>query len=294
MFNALPMLQNSIAATSQAMTLLSSDAQAFQTDGYKQSRYSFASIFNSEVQSVGGRSGRYGGSHNQTMSQGITLIPMGYDMSQGGIKTAGPLNSAINGQGFFILNGENSSQHLLTRASDFIFAADGSLIDVFGRRVKGYKMVNGKPDKSELVDIKLDPDKFNLADVGFEENGILMTNYQARKLAKDDGETIENFPEGEQTFQLALANVPNPSQMEQGQGNTFVTTLKSGNVTFYGVSDEENLGNVVGGSSESSNVNPAETTIIGIQLQRGYNATQAALTMTNRFLTQIMEVAGKA
>ena len=49
--------------------------------------------------------------------------------------------------------------------------------------------------------------------------------------------------------------------MEQGQGNTFVTTLKSGNVTFYGVSDEENLGNVVGGSSESSNVNPAETTI---------------------------------
>ena len=294
MFNALPMLQNSIAATSQAMTLLSSDAQAFQTDGYKQSRYSFASIFNSEVQSVGGRSGRYGGSHNQTMSQGITLIPMGYDMSQGGIKTAGPLNSAINGQGFFILNGENSSQHLLTRASDFIFAADGSLIDVFGRRVKGYKMVNGKPDKSELVDIKLDPDKFNLADVGFEENGVLMTNYQARKLAKDDGETVENFPEGEQTFQLALANVPNPSQMEQGQGNTFVTTLKSGNVTFYGVSDEENLGNVVGGSSESSNVNPAETTIIGIQLQRGYNATQAALTMTNRFLTQIMEVAGKA
>ena len=49
---------------------------------------------------------------------------------------------------------------------------------MFLTRVKGYKMVNGKPDKSELVDIKLDPDKFNLADVGFEENGVLMTNYQ--------------------------------------------------------------------------------------------------------------------
>jgi len=35
-------------------------------------------------------------------------------------------------------------------------------------------------------------------------------------------------------------------------------------------------------------------TVTGIQLQRGYNATQAALTMTNRFLTQIMEVASKA
>tara|TARA_A100001015_G_scaffold274948_1_gene331781 strand:- start:4597 stop:5481 length:885 start_codon:yes stop_codon:yes gene_type:complete len=294
MFNAIPMIQNSISATSQAMELLSADAQAFQTDGYKQTRYSFASVFNREVQSMGGRYGRYGGGHNQTMSQGVTLIPMGYDMSQGGIKTAEPLNAAINGQGFFILQAENSSQHLLTRASDFIFAADGSLMDIFGRKVKGYKMVNGQPDKSQLVDIKLDASTDNLADVGFEENGILTSNYQARLSARSNGESIENLPEGNQLFQLALGFVGNPAQMTQGQGNTFSTSLKSGSISFYGVSSEQNLGNVIGGSSESSNVNPAETTIVGIQLQRGYNATQAALTMTNRFLTQIMEVASKA
>ena len=294
MFNALPMLNNSIQATSQAMTLLSADAQAFQTDGYKQSRYTFSSIFNSEVRSIGGRFGRYGGANKQTMTQGITLIPMGYDMSQGGIKTAQPLNAAINGQGFFILQAKNTSQQLLSRASDFIFAADGSLIDVFGRKVKGYKMVNGKPDKSQLVDIKLDPTSTNLSDVGFEQNGILTSNYQSRKAAQDNGSSIDQLPEGTQEYQLALANVPNPSQMSQGQGNTFSTTIKSGSISFYGVSSEENLGNVIGASSESSNVNPAETTIVGIQLQRGYNATQAALTMTNKFLTQIMEVAGKA
>ena len=294
MFNALPMLQNSISATSNAMTLLSADAQAFQTDGYKQTRYSFASVFNREVTSMGGRYGRYGGAQNQTMTQGITLIPMGYDMSQGGIKTAKPLNAAINGQGFFVLQAENSSQHLLTRASDFIFASDGTLMDVFGRKVKGYQMVNGAPDKTQLVDIKLDPNTTNLADVGFEENGILMTNYQAREAARSNGDSIDQLPEGTQLFQLGLAFVGNPGQMTQGQGNTFMTTLKSGAISFYGVSSEQNLGNVIGSSSESSNVNPAETTIVGIQLQRGYNATQAALTMTNRFLTQIMEVAGKA
>ncbi len=294
MFNALPMLNNSISATSQAMTLLSADAQAFQTDGYKQSRYTFSSIFNSEVQSVGGRFGRYGGANNQTMNQGITLIPMGYDMSQGGIKTAQPLNAAINGQGFFVMQAENSSQHLLSRASDFIFAANGTLIDVFGRKVKGYKMVDGKPDKSQLVDIQVDPTSTNLSDIGFEQNGILTSNYQSRKAAQDNGTSIDQLPEGTQHYQLALAYIPNPSQMEQRQGNTFTTTIKSGNISFYGVSSEQNLGNVIGGSSESSNVNPAETTIVGIQLQRGYNATQAALTMTNKFLTQIMEVAGKA
>ena len=82
--------------------------------------------------------------------------------------------------------------------------------------------------------------------------------------------------------------------MELSQGNAFTLTLRSGEVSYYGVSEEFNLGSVVGASAESSNVNPAEVTVTGIQLQRGYNATQAALTMTNRFLTQIMEVAGKA
>ncbi len=294
MFNAIPMIQNSIQATSDAMAILSSNAQAFQTDGFKQAMYSFSSIFNQEMHSVGGKHGRYGGSYSQNISQGVTLINMGYDMSQGGIKTAQPLNAAISGAGFFVLQDPNATQHLLTRASDFIFAADGSLIDVYGRKVKGYKMVNGAPDKSQLVDIVLDPNTTNLADVGFETNGVLTSNYAARKAAQNNGAESEEIPEGTGFYQLALAYVGNPAHMTQRQGNTFTTSLKSGDISFYGVSNENVLGSVIGGSSESSNVNPAETTIVGLQLQRGYNATQAALTMTNRFLTQIMEVVGKA
>ena len=294
MFNTLPMLQNSISAISDAMSTLSADAQAFQSDGYKQTRYTFASIFNSEVKSIGGQYGRYGGASRQTISQGVTMIPMGYDMSQGGIKTATQYNAAINGQGFFILQNENSMKHFLTRASDFIFAADGSLVDIFGRKVKAYRMNNGVVDKSEMVDISVDGDQYNLSDIGFEDNGILITNYAARETARESGSSEDELPEGEELFQLALAYVPNPGQMDRGQGNSFTTNTKSGSVSYYGVADEAALGSVVGGSSESSNVNPAETTIVGLQHQRGYNATQAALTMTNRFLTQIMEVAGKA
>ena len=155
-------------------------------------------------------------------------------------------------------------------------------------------MVNGVADKSELVDIQLDPDTYNIADVGFEDGGILTTNFQAREAAQENGDSESALPEGEETFQLALGFVPNPSQMQSGQGNTFTTNLKSGSISYFGVSDEQSLGNVLGASAESSNVNPAETTIVGIQLQRGYNATQGALQMTNKFLTLIMEVAGKA
>ncbi len=293
MFNALPMLQNTITATADAMSILAADAQAFQTDGYKQNRYTFSSVFNQELTGMGGRSNRNGGVRStQGLSQGITLIPMGYDMSQGGIKAAGQYNAAISGQGFFILQNENSNQQLLTRASDFIFAADGTLVDVFGRKLKGYKVTNGVADKSAMVDIKLDPETYNLTDVGFEDGGILTSNYTARQAAMNSG-TDEPIPEGEETFQLALAYVPNASQMDQSAGNTFKTNLKSGSVSYYGVADEQAFGSVIGASSESSNVNPAETTIVGIQLQRAYNATQGALTMTNKFLTQIMDIAGK-
>ena len=294
MFNTLPMLQNTISATSDAMSTLSADAQAFETDGYKQTRYTFASIFNSEVKSIGGQYGRYGGATNQTISQGVTLVPMGYDMSQGGIKTASPLNAAINGQGFFVLQNENSTKNYLTRASDFIFAADGTLVDIFGRKVKGYAMKDGVVDKSALVDMKVDPNITNLSDVGFESDGVLMSNYQARASARESGDPEEELPSGTALFKLGLAFVQNPGQMDRGQGNSFTTTSSSGPITYFGTSDEQSLGEVIGGSSESSNVNPAETTIVGLQHQRGYNATQAALTMTNRFLTQIMEVAGKA
>jgi flagellar hook protein FlgE len=291
MFDALPMLQNSIGATSDAMSILSANAQAFQTNGYKQSKYTFASVFGKRLEALGTRYSRFGGAHSQNVSQGITLVPMGYDMSQGGLKVGGPLDSAVNGQGFFILQAQNSAKYMLTRASDFIFAADGTLIDIFGRKVKGYKMVDGVADKSELVNITV-PEGSDLADVGFETDGVMFNNFQARQAAIERGDTAEDL-EGEPMFQLALGRVSNPSQMQLGQGNAFNTTVESGEIA-RGVSEDTGFGTVVGGSTESSNVNPAEVTIQGIQLQRGYNAIQAALTMTNRFLTQLMEVAGKA
>ena len=293
MFNSIPMIQNSITATSEAMSILASDAQAFQTDGHKQLKYAFTPIYNSMIHGGGGQYNTYGVGSNTTMAQGVTLIPMGYDMSQGGIKSAGPLNAAIDGSGFFVLEEQSGSQqYALTRASNFIFSADGTLTDVFGRKVKGYPIVNGVADKSRMVPIQLDPNQYNLADVGFEDNGVLTTNYQARLAASKSNEEL--LQEGSATFQLAIATVPNPSQMRSVQGNAFVTTLNSGNVSHYGVSNDATGGRVIGGSSESSNVNPAETTIKGIQLQRGYNAVQAALTMANRFITQIMEVVSKA
>ena len=238
-----------------------------QTNGYKKTIWSFQSLFTRATQSIG-RSGQraFTAAQSLTTPGGVGLVQMGYDMSQGSIRDGSALNAAINGAGFFVLESGRSYQHLLTRASDFIFSADGTLVDVFGRKVKGYRMVNGNVDKSELVDITIDPDTYDLSDVGFESGGVLTTNFFARQSSfsspDDDG-----VPEGEQLFQLAVANVSNSSQMQQVEGNAFTSTRNSGSISTYGVSSDTGLGTVVGASIESSNVNPSENAIQAIQLQ---------------------------
>ena len=298
MFETLEMIENSIVSYADAMKIVAGDVQNFQADGYKQSRYSFVSIFQAQIAKYGASSAQTpGASHSQQISQGVVLLPLGLDFTQGGLRAGGPLNVAVSGNGLFVLKPENLTDHIYTRASDFVFGSDGSLIDSFGRRVMGYQYVNGKLDKSKLVAIKVDPTKYDVNDLGFESNGILTSNYSARKLASSQSSTDgtkTNVPAGEQLFQIGLANIPNPSGLSPYVGNTYRTNLNSGDVAAFGVSNDTGLGTVSGASIESSNVNPAEVSIVGIQLQRGYNAVQGALTMINKMLSSFMSVVEKA
>lgn len=293
MFNVLHNMKTVISQTGTMMTSLANDTQAFQVNGHKQSRFAFASLYTTAIQSVS-RSGNrmYSSPTSLSMPGGIGLVQMGYDMSQGSIRRGDYLNAAIQGNGFFLIQNQNSYQQLLTRASDWVFSADGTLSDVFGRRVKGYRMVNGVADTSELVDIVLDPNTYNLGDIGFEGDGILTTNYAAR--AAFDSNSDEEMPEGEALYQLAVASVPNPSQMKQVTGTAFSVTTQSGSISSIGVSGEDANGSVIGGSVESSNVNPSENAIEAIQLQRSYQAQQSVLTLANKFLQNVMDVVGKA
>ena len=45
MFETIEMIENSIVSYADAMKILAGDVQNFQADGYKQTRYSFVSIF---------------------------------------------------------------------------------------------------------------------------------------------------------------------------------------------------------------------------------------------------------
>ena len=294
MFETLQMIEGSIQSYSEAMKLLAADVQAFQSDGYKQTRYTFVSLYTQQINRMGGGAGLNRGAFNtQRVSQGVLLSPLGYNWSQGGLRPAEPTNAAVVGSGLFVLKPDNLNDFVYTRASDFIFAADGTLIDSFGRKVMGYKVKDdGTVDKSTLTAITVDPDEVDVTDLGFEDSGALVTNYAARKDVQDSGEG--EAPEGKVLFQLALAKIPNPSLLTAHSGNTYRTNAGSGEVMRYDVSGTEGFGEVRGGFAESSNVDPAETTIIGIQLQRGYNAVQSALTLISSTLSKFLSAIDKA
>ena len=128
---------NAMQAMINRMTSLATDAQNFQTAGYKPLILRFQSLFNSANAVVGGQYGM-GGIAGRTSPAGISLVPVGYDFSQGTIQSGNRLNAAIQGRGLFVMQSENN-QFMMTRASDFIFSVDGSLRDFFGRRVMGYR-----------------------------------------------------------------------------------------------------------------------------------------------------------
>ncbi len=291
MFDIIRMIENSLTGYSEAFRVLASNVQNFQTDGYKKVEVSFQTIFQQQLVKAGGSSfGPNGGSNTVTISQGATLLSNGLDFRQAGLREGLPLNAAISaGSTVFVLQpgGAQKSDRLYSRSSAWQFDANGTLIDTFQRPVLGYKMVSGQPDKSQLIPIKIDPNQTDPTDVGFEAGGILTTNYAARKTARNNG--AEVIPDGTSLFQVAVAKFANPSAFAVVNGNAFRESVLSGPPLQFGVSGDTGLGVVSGGFVESSNVNPAETTIQGIQYQRGFNAIQSALQLVNRSLQTFVQ-----
>lgn len=287
MLDVLAQTKNSIQAYTDAMKMLSSNIQNFQTDGFKTVQYSFQSIFSTSITQGNAGSMRTGGTDPFNIAESMHMIPTGLDFSQGSIAVGKALNAAIDGQSLFIIKGVGS-EYLYKRNSDFTLDGQGYLVDSLGRRVMGYHMAqNGSVNRTQLVPIKVDPATVDLNDIGFESNGILMTNYTARKKAIDS--KAATIPDGTPLFQLALARFENPAKMSISAGGAYHATAASGKMLGIGVSSDKGFGTVHGASKESSNVDASGMAIEGLQLQRGYNAVQSAMNMINRVLQDFIQ-----
>ncbi|MFA5879486.1 MAG: flagellar basal body rod C-terminal domain-containing protein [Candidatus Margulisiibacteriota bacterium] len=270
---------NTIEADMGALGILTSNIENSQTPGFKQQMYSFETIF-AEIDGIGVNS--YG------VAGGVSLQMPGLNFSQGGIVDGVPLNVAVNGDALFVVEDFKQGSYVYKRASDFYFTQNGNLVDGLGRKAMGYQMTGqGTVDKSTLTYIKVDTNKYNLSDVGFEMGGILMTNYAARKQAIDS--KTGNIPSGTALFQIGLTRFSAPQNLTINDGNSYRASTSSGAPLAFGVSADPSFGIVYGGKKEASNIDPASLAIESMQIQRSFNAVQGAVSMVNRILQDFIK-----
>jgi flagellar hook protein FlgE len=123
-------------ADSTALNTIANDLSNMNTTAFKAQSTEFSNLFYQQV-------GTTGSGNELQVGEGVQVGANATDFTQGSIdSTSVATDAALNGNGFFILNG-GSGSNVYTRAGDFSLASNGDLITSDGLNVMGYPAVNG-------------------------------------------------------------------------------------------------------------------------------------------------------
>ena len=128
------------------------------TIGYKGSRVTFSDTFNQFVKSGTNPTTTTGGTNSFQIGLGTKINSIDRNWAQGTFEgTSTTTDLALQGQGLFIL--KSNGQQLYSRAGNFVFDADGNLVNASNGAVVQGKVANGLGEISPgttLQDISID------------------------------------------------------------------------------------------------------------------------------------------
>ena len=132
MFASFQTALSALNATSTAIDVTGNNLANLNTLGFKESNVSFLDLVTQSIDAVGQTQVGFGVGSPKTTKQ----------FTQGATQTTGgPLDAAIQGDGFFVVQASNGAQ-LLTRAGNFQADASGTLVTSTGQRVQGWTQMN--------------------------------------------------------------------------------------------------------------------------------------------------------
>lgn len=124
-----------LAAASSSLNVIGNNLANLNTDGYKDQSLDFASVFN-------GLQGTSGNGDPIQVGNGVQVSGTVSNFSNGSVDSTGiDSNMALQGDGFFIVQGNNSTEY--TRDGSFTVNAQGQLATTSGQLVMGFPVVNG-------------------------------------------------------------------------------------------------------------------------------------------------------
>ncbi len=139
MFSSFSTALSALQATSTAVDVVGNNLANLSTTGFKASAVTFHDLVAQSM--ANDPSDGLGTSRPQTIRQ----------FTQGPVQsTSGPLDAAVQGNGFFVLRDAQNKQ-LLTRAGNFSVDASGTLITSTKEHVQGWNQVNGVVDTNGAI-----------------------------------------------------------------------------------------------------------------------------------------------
>lgn len=134
MFTSLSTALSALSATSTAIDVVGNNLANLNTLGFKASNVSFHDLL---TQSMGSGSGQ------TQIGFGVGRPTTQFEFSQGALQTtSGPLDVAIEGDGFFIVQTSTGAIDY-TRAGNFQIDSKGNLTTATGDSVQGWTLTNG-------------------------------------------------------------------------------------------------------------------------------------------------------
>jgi len=276
-------LKNSFSALESSLRISVANANNFNTPGYKFSSASFTSIYSTVFKPGTERT------NPQTTAGSMTLGATTTDYKQGSIGVGGNLDVAITGEGFLIISQSAAAfgaaqNKLYTRNGKFQVDFSNTFVtDSFGRKLFGFELnAAGNVQNDTLTALETKGSN----DIGFIEGGILVANFKAHNEAIDRGD--ENPPELIPLYKLALTSVSNKQGLVLTDGGALEATIASGEPFAPSEPGNNGLGNILGESVESSNVDVARVALDMNIVTRGFSALQGMVQDVNKMTSDLI------
>jgi flagellar basal-body rod protein FlgG len=227
------------------------------TTGFKKSRVEFEDLVYQQIQAPGTpTSTETEAPIGLEAGLGVRAVATARNFSAGNLRsTNGPLDLAIEGQGFFqvtLPGGETG----YSRAGAFHLNGQGQLVTAEGAQLEPGITVPA-----------------NATTISVSKDGIVS--------AMVAGQT-----DPQQLGTIELASFQNPAGLQARGGNVFVATIASGDPTT-GVPGAEGLGTLAQGFLEDSNVSVVEEMVNMILGQRAYEANSRVIRAADEMLQQV-------
>jgi flagellar hook protein FlgE len=133
---------SALQANSTAIDVVGNNLANLNTTGYKDTDVDFETLM---AQSMGV------GQNSAQVGSGVGALSTATEYTQGTITTtSGPMDSAIQGDGFFVVQNA-ANQTLYTRDGSFQVDATGNVVTATGENVQGWTAVNGTVDPNGAV-----------------------------------------------------------------------------------------------------------------------------------------------